>query len=95
MSVDAETVRKIAKLARMELADDERVRLVHDLSAILGYAGDLQTLDLENVPPTAHAVSLTCPTRDDEPLRDFPPQRVIERAPEHEGSAFKVPKIIE
>jgi aspartyl-tRNA(Asn)/glutamyl-tRNA(Gln) amidotransferase subunit C len=93
--IDASTVTKVAKLARLALTPAETERLVKDLQSVLAYAQDLQALDLDGVPPTAHAVTLSCPTRNDEPLRDFEPQRIIERAPEHEGTAFKVPKIIE
>lgn len=93
--VDSATVRHVAKLAHIAVTDAETEALVGDLKNILGYAAELQGLDLKNVQPTAHAVALVCPTRADEPRREIDPQSVISRAPEHEGTAFKVPKIIE
>src|SRR4051812_30467005 len=95
MGVDTESVKKVARLARLALSPAETEALAKDLAGIIAYAEMLQALELDDVPPTAHAIALTCPTREDVAVRDFDPQSVVSRAPEHEGTAFKVPKIIE
>ncbi|MCC6812017.1 MAG: Asp-tRNA(Asn)/Glu-tRNA(Gln) amidotransferase subunit GatC [Deltaproteobacteria bacterium] len=93
--VDAATVARVAKLAHIALSPEATEKLVGDLQRILDYAESLQKLALEDVPPTSHAVTLTCPTRGDDPVRDPIAEKVLAAAPEHEGTAFKVPKIIE
>lgn len=50
-------VEKIALLARLELTEEEKVRYQHQLSAVLDYVAMIDELDLEDVPPTTHAVA--------------------------------------
>ncbi len=88
-------VERVARLAKLSIEPHELERYARELEGILKHVDLIQELSLEGVPPTAHAVALECPTRDDVEERVFDPQRVLERAPEHEGTAFKVPRIIE
>jgi len=88
-------VERIAALARLSLADAEAERLAAELEAILGYAEQLAALDTTGVEPTSHPVELATPLREDVPEPPLDPDLALANAPEREGSAFVVPKVIE
>ena len=94
-SNDVFDVQKIARLARLRLDDKEAEALSKELAAILSHARDLDALKLDDVMPTAHAVSLTCPSAADEVRPSMPAERSLANAPDKDGTAFKVPKVIE
>jgi aspartyl-tRNA(Asn)/glutamyl-tRNA(Gln) amidotransferase subunit C len=96
--ISIDEVRETATLARLELSDEELGRLQRELDAILGYMDLLGRLDVENVEPMTHAVSLDLPLRDDvlEALEpQLPPDVALENAPKRHDDFFEVPKIIE
>jgi aspartyl-tRNA(Asn)/glutamyl-tRNA(Gln) amidotransferase subunit C len=88
-------VERIADLARLSVADAEAERLAGELEAILVYAEQLASLDTSEVPPTSHPLELPTPLRDDVPEAPLDPEVALANAPEREGSAFVVPKVIE
>lgn len=88
-------VERIAALARLSVTDAEADRLASELEAILAYAEQLAGLDTSDVEPTSHPIELPTPLRDDEPEPALAPELALANAPEHEGSAFVVPKVIE
>ncbi len=88
-------VERIAALARISLSDDEAARLAGELDTILGYVHTLSELDTSQVQPTSHVIALATPVREDRAVPPMDPAVVVENAPEHEGSAFRVPKVIE
>jgi aspartyl-tRNA(Asn)/glutamyl-tRNA(Gln) amidotransferase subunit C len=88
-------VERIADLARLSVADAEAERLAAELEAILAYAEQLAGLDTSEVPPTSHPIELATPLRDDVPEEPLDPELALANAPEREGSAFVVPKVIE
>jgi aspartyl-tRNA(Asn)/glutamyl-tRNA(Gln) amidotransferase subunit C len=90
-----DVVLRVAKLAKLSIEDAELERYAHDLAGILKHVDLINELDLTGVEPTSHAVSLRCPTRDDGVERALDPEKALAQAPEREGSAFKVPKILE
>ena len=65
--IDREQVLHVARLARLELSDDEVERMSGELTGILGHIEKIAELDLEGVPPTSHVVEVTNATRADEP----------------------------
>jgi len=91
--VDEKTVRHTAHLARLALSNEEVQRFGHDLNAILEHVRAIEKLDLKDVPPTAHAIALVCPMVADESAPSL--ANPLQNAPDHEGTAFKVPKVIE
>jgi aspartyl-tRNA(Asn)/glutamyl-tRNA(Gln) amidotransferase subunit C len=111
MKVTEKDVSYVADLANLELAEDERTRMVRDLNAILGYIDNLNELDTANVPPMAQVSDrfgvdeakqgserFAYARREDihEGLRkSLPREEALANAPESDGTFFKVPKVIE
>ena len=81
----------VARLARLELSDDEVARFGEQLSAILEAVGKVAELDLDDVPPTSHPLEVVNAWRDDEPHESLPLDRVFANAPQREGDLFRVP----
>jgi aspartyl-tRNA(Asn)/glutamyl-tRNA(Gln) amidotransferase subunit C len=87
-------VERIADLARLTLSEEEAERMTGELERILDYVQALQQLDTEGVPPTSHAVPLATPFREDAPRPGLDPEGALRNAPERDGWAFVVPKVI-
>lgn len=95
MSIDAREVRRVAALARLELADDAVERVAAQLSSVLDFAAALNELDLEGCEPTAFAPP-DAPLREDAPDgRTLGPEDVLAGAPESRDGCFVVPPIVE
>lgn len=95
MKITRDEVLHVAKLARLELAEDEVEKLSSQLSAILDYVEQLGELDLENVEPMAHVHEVVNAFREDEPRPSLSNEEVLRNAPDAESGCFKVPKVIE
>jgi aspartyl-tRNA(Asn)/glutamyl-tRNA(Gln) amidotransferase subunit C len=95
MSIDRKTVDKVAKLARLQLTDEELDRYGGQLGAILDYIAKLEKLDVSGLEPLAHAVDTQNVFRADEPRPCLPKEAALQNAPEKTGDFFIVPKIIE
>ncbi len=93
--IERAEVERIAELARLDLSDAEAVRMTADLSTILGYVAALDALDTRGVEPTTHAVPLATPLREDRAVAALDPDRALANAPEREGFAFVVPKVLD
>ena len=91
MAITREQVLHVARLARLDLSEDEVARLRMELSAILEAVSKVSELDLEDVPPTSHPLDLVNVLRPDEPRPSLPLEDVFANAPEREGDAFRVP----
>jgi aspartyl-tRNA(Asn)/glutamyl-tRNA(Gln) amidotransferase subunit C len=89
--IDRSDVLHVARLARLELSDDEVDRMVSELSSVLDYFMKISELDLEDVPPTSHVVEVTDALRPDEPEPSLPREEVLEQAPAVENGGFVVP----
>src|SRR5262245_57822698 len=76
-SIDEATVRHIAKLARLELSDDEVRRYTGQLGEILAYVQKLNEVDTRSTEPTAHALPVTNVLRDDEPKSPLGAEKVL------------------
>lgn len=87
-------VAHVAKLARLDLTDEELERLVVDLGAVLDHAADVAALDTVGVPPTAHPVPLQNVLRPDEPRPSLARDEVLAMAPMAEDGRFRVPPIL-
>lgn len=95
MSLSAEDVRKVARLARLKLSGEETARFEGQLARVLEHMADLASLDTAEVPPTAHALGLTNVAREDEPVDCPVKDALLANGPEREGPYLKVPKVIE
>ena len=91
MAITREEVLHVAKLARLELTEDEVVRLTEQLGAILEAVSKVSELDLSDVPPTSHPLELVNAWARDEPHDSLGLDEVFANAPAREGDLFKVP----
>jgi aspartyl-tRNA(Asn)/glutamyl-tRNA(Gln) amidotransferase subunit C len=89
--IDREQVLHVARLARLELTDEEMERMAGELSAVLDHVDKMSELDLEGVEPTSHVVALENVMRDDAPRPSWPRDRMLEAAPDAADGAFRVP----
>jgi aspartyl-tRNA(Asn)/glutamyl-tRNA(Gln) amidotransferase subunit C len=89
--IDREQVLHVAKLARLQLSDDEVERMASELSGILEHVEHISELDLDGVEPTSHVIALENVLRPDEPRPSWERDEVLERAPDQAGGAFRVP----
>ena len=91
MAISRDDVLHVAKLAELELTEEEIERFGEQLNAILEAVGKVAELDLADVPPTAHPLDLVNVWAEDEPRPSLPVDVALENAPEREGGFFKVP----
>lgn len=94
-AITPDEVRHVARLARLELTDEELERFTRQLGDILQAAARLQELDTEGVDPTFYPLPLQNVMRPDEVRPSLPREQVLRNAPEQENHMFKVPRIIE
>jgi aspartyl-tRNA(Asn)/glutamyl-tRNA(Gln) amidotransferase subunit C len=85
----------VARLARLELSDEEKERLREQLAVILDNAAKVGEVATEDVPPTAYAIPRSNVLRPDELTTSLPVEEVLANAPEVEDDRFKVPRIVE
>ncbi|MDD5108701.1 MAG: Asp-tRNA(Asn)/Glu-tRNA(Gln) amidotransferase subunit GatC [Candidatus Omnitrophica bacterium] len=95
MSIDKETVKHVAHLARIELQPNELEKISGQLHDILGFIDKISTLDIEKITPASHILPISNVLRDDLPHKSLPVEKALENAPSKKGSFFSVPKIIE
>lgn len=95
MSVDHETVRKIARLARIAVSDAEVESLAPELNNILGWIEQLGEVDTAGVEPLAAVIPNTLRLRDDVVTDGGIRESVLANAPQAEHGFFAVPKVIE
>ncbi|HWL65071.1 MAG TPA: Asp-tRNA(Asn)/Glu-tRNA(Gln) amidotransferase subunit GatC [Actinomycetota bacterium] len=95
MPIDRAAVDHVARLARLDLDDDERKRMQEELTQILGHVEMIQSLELDSVEPTTHALPLTNVFREDEVKPSLTPEEALANAPEKEDGRFRVPRILE
>lgn len=95
MSIDRKTVDHVARLARLDLTEDERSRMGGELSAILTHADKIQELDLDGLEPTSHAIPLRNHMRTDEVGACLTQDEALANAPQREDGRFRVPRIVE
>src|SRR5438270_9795662 len=89
--LDRDQVLHVARLARLELSDQEVERMASELSHVLDHIEKIRELDLEGVPPTAHVVDEPGPLRADEPVACLDRDEVMASAPEPVDGGFGVP----
>ena len=89
--IDREQVLHVARLARLELSDEEVERMSGELTGILSHIEKIGELDLEGVPPTSHVVEVTNAVRPDEPRPSWPREEIMAAAPAVRDDGFEVP----
>ena len=88
-------IEHVARLARLELTDEEKARLRDQLGVILETAAKVSEVATDDVPPTAYAIPRSNVLRPDEVTPSLTVEEVLSNAPEVEDDRFKVPKVVE
>lgn len=94
MKITREEVEHVAELARLTFHEDETASLTGQLNHILEYIAQLEEVDTRDVEPTAHVIEVVNAFRKDEVRPSIPVEDALSNAPEREGDAFAVPRII-
>jgi aspartyl-tRNA(Asn)/glutamyl-tRNA(Gln) amidotransferase subunit C len=89
--LEREQVSHVARLARLELSEDELERMAGELSKVLDHIEKIRELDLEGVPPTSHVVDVVNVLRPDTPEPSLPREVALASAPEPVAGGFGVP----
>jgi aspartyl-tRNA(Asn)/glutamyl-tRNA(Gln) amidotransferase subunit C len=95
MSVDADTVRRIAHLARIAVADSEVENLRVELNAMLAFVEQLQEVDVEGVEPMTSVTPMAMKKRHDVVTAGDDAEAVLKNAPQSADNFFLVPKVVE
>ncbi len=99
MSIDKDTVRKVARLARIAEPEERLEPLAKEISGILGWIEQLNEVDVEGVEAMSSTVDISLPMRDDVlqsgPTGGGQPDNVVANAPKTEDHFFVVPKVVE
>lgn len=99
MAIDKDTVRKVARLARIAEPEQRLEPLAQELSGILGWIGQLNEVDIEGVDAMTSTVDMKLPMREDV-LQEGPtgggqPEKIVANAPKTEDHFFVVPRVVE
>ena len=95
MSIDTETARRVAKLARIKVEDDDLPALAQDFNRILGFVEQLNEVDVEGVEPMTSVTPMRLKRRVDEVTDGGMPDKVMSNAPDSREGFFAVPKVVE
>jgi aspartyl-tRNA(Asn)/glutamyl-tRNA(Gln) amidotransferase subunit C len=95
MAIDKDTARRVAHLARIEVADADLAPLAGELSSILGFMEQLGEVDVTGVEPMTSVTPMKLKWRADEVIDGGRRDRVLANAPDARGGFFTVPKVVE
>ena len=95
MSVDEATVRRVARLARIAVADEDLPGLAGELNGILGFVEQLNEVDVDGVAPMTSVTPMAMKMRDDAVTDGGKADDIIANAPATEDNYFLVPKVVE
>ena len=95
MTIDKETVEKVAHLARLELAEDEKEILIADMSKILDFMAKLDEIDTSGIEPLVYMTSSSNVVREDAVKQEITHEEALLNAPKHDENYFLVAKVIE
>ncbi len=94
-ALDRDQVRRIAKLSRLNLSDTEIETYAEQLSRVLDYFKQLDSIDTAGVAPLDHPLPTGNVLQADEPRESFESETALRNAPQREGSCFRVPKVLD
>jgi aspartyl-tRNA(Asn)/glutamyl-tRNA(Gln) amidotransferase subunit C len=95
LALDTDTVRRIARLARIRVPDDELPTLADELSRIMDWIEQLNAVDTSNIAPMTSVADIRLPQREDKVTDGNAPEKVLTNAPDRQGNFFAVPKVVE
>ncbi len=95
MSIDNKTVRKVSKLAKIRINEQEEKKLIEELNNILGWVDELKKVDTEKIEPMLSVFNESMVMRKDEVFSETSDELVLKNAPESKSGFFVVPKVVE
>ena len=95
MSIDNKTVRKVSKLAKIRINEQEESKLIEELNNILGWVDELKKVDTEKIEPMLSVFNESMVMRRDEVFSETSDELVLKNAPESKSGFFVVPKVVE
>ena len=95
MSVDSATVRRVAKLARIAVSDDDVSAMETELNAILGFVEQLSEVDVTGIEPMTSVIPMAMKKREDHVTDGEKADDILANAPASEDHFFMVPKVVE
>jgi aspartyl-tRNA(Asn)/glutamyl-tRNA(Gln) amidotransferase subunit C len=95
MSVDIDTVKRVARLARIAVSDDEAESLKGELNTILGFVEQLNEVDVTGVEPMTAVIPMRMKMRDDVVTDGGIAEKIVANAPAKADRFFAVPKVVE
>ena len=95
MSIDNKTVRKVSKLAKIRINEQEEIKLIEELNNILGWVDELKKVDTEKIEPMLSVFNESMVMRRDEVFSETSDELVLKNAPESKSGFFVVPKVVE
>ncbi len=94
VKITKEQVEYVAHLARLNLDEEEKMSLTKDMEAIITFANQLNTLDIESVSPTAHVIPIQNVFRKDDVKPSMDRDELLQNAPSEVNGCFSVPRIV-
>jgi aspartyl-tRNA(Asn)/glutamyl-tRNA(Gln) amidotransferase subunit C len=95
MSIDNSTVKKVAKLARIEINEEEETTLITELNNILGWVDELKQVNTDSVEPMLSVFNESMQMREDQAESNFDNSQILDNSPESNAGFFVVPKVVE
>ncbi len=88
-------VRYLAKLARMNLSEEESTRFGEQLEGVMKHIEKLSEVDVSGIQPTSHASEVSNQVRDDIPVESLPPEGFLQNTPDQANGMLRVPKVVD
>ena len=95
MKITREQVEHVANLARLNLTEEEKEQMTKDMEAIIGFADQINSLDIADVKPTDHVIPINNVFRDDVVAPSMDREKLLSNAPNQDNGCFSVPKVVE
>jgi|TARA_Y100000991_G_C21772528_1_gene263685 aspartyl-tRNA(Asn)/glutamyl-tRNA(Gln) amidotransferase subunit C len=95
MPIDNETVKKVAKLAKIKISETEETKLIVELNNILGWVDELKKVNTDKTEPMLSVFNESMVMREDKAISEISNDSVLKNAPETKSGFFVVPKVVE
>ena len=95
MSVDIQTVKRVARLARIAVSEEDAERMTGELNAILGFVEQLNEVDVSGIEPMTSVIPMEMKKRQDVVTDGNKPDDIVANAPATDANFFLVPKVVE
>lgn len=95
MQITKSDIEHVAKLARLNLTEDEKEKYTKEMGAIIGFVDKLNELDTTGIQPTAHILPIQNVFREDDVKPSFDREKLFQNAPQKKDGCILVPKVVE